>query len=91
MYNQRNTNLLNVGKACLLLTIGIMEYNLRHLLRINGTVYGHLTFILRVESVPHKTALHLEALCLLKCCKCLYTYGSAASRKSSETFKLWVQ
>lgn len=91
MYKQKNTNLLNTGKAFLLLTIGIMEYNFRHLLRINGTVYGHLTFILRVERIPHKTALHLEALCLLKCCKCLYTYGSAASIKSSETFKMWVQ
>lgn len=50
--SKRDGNLLNMGKVCLLLTVGSKGYSLNHQLRINGTLYGHLTFILRAESGP---------------------------------------
>lgn len=52
LYSQRDGNLLNMGKVCLLLTVGLKDYSLIHHLKINGTVYGHLTFILRAENGP---------------------------------------
>lgn len=52
LYSQRDSNLLNVGKLCLLLTVGLKGYSLIHQLKINGTVNGHLTFILRAENGP---------------------------------------
>lgn len=72
MCSQKSGNLLKAGKERLLHMVGIKGDGLNHQLRINGTVYGHLTFISGAESGPHNAALHLEPLCLLKCCKCLY-------------------